>query len=136
MIYIAKMNLEYFLLFSKIINGFQHVLAHQRTALKPAANTEAYPDIGAVGNFHGLFITIKIAEYTTGYTGEFRYRRIIRMYADIDTFLFCHGGSLLYKILIIGPYLICRICPFMAQRGRVPDTVPMPGANPTVSVPA
>ena len=57
--HITKVDLEDLFPSPKVVDGLQHILAHQLGAFEPATYAEADADIGAIGDLEGPLVAFE-----------------------------------------------------------------------------
>ena len=100
---VADVELEELLALRQIFDELYRCAAHQVAALQPAANAQAYADVGAVCDFQRALVAFKVAEDAARHARHGVDRRIIRMDADINPGALRHGFDLLDKIFVVFP---------------------------------
>ena len=116
LVHVTVVDLEDLALFAEMAQRFLHALAHQGSALEPAADTEAEAHVRAVGDFHGAVVAVETAEDASRNAAELRLGRIVRMYADADARFFGDGRYLADEMGEIVPDLVLAVHPPVGQR--------------------
>ena len=126
LVHVPVVDLEDLALLAEMAQRVLHALAHQRSALEPAADAEAEPHVRAVGDFHGPVVSVVTAEDATRDTAEFRLGWIVRMDADPDARFLRDRRDFPDEMGEIVPDFVFTVRPTVGQRH--PEHTPAPVA--------